>query len=87
MRNRFGQEDRGRAFRMYSRMASPTSRCRRIFLRASAFGVVHRERLRAPVEVAQQQTRYLPAAQSVNRQQEQDGSGAQRGGAISLYTS
>src|ERR1017187_1207165 len=33
----------------------------RIFLCTSAFRVVHRERLRAPVEVAQQQARYLPA--------------------------
>ncbi len=34
----------------------------RILLRASAFGVVHRERLRVPVEVAHQQTLYLAAA-------------------------
>ena len=31
VRNRFRQEDRGRAFRMYARMASPTSRCRGYF--------------------------------------------------------
>src|ERR1035441_8402521 len=45
----------------------------RILLRAAAFGVIHRERLRAPVEVTQQQTRYLAAAQSVYCQKEQDG--------------
>ncbi|MGA9669445.1 MAG: hypothetical protein WBQ94_09570, partial [Terracidiphilus sp.] len=51
----------------------------RILLSASAFRVIHRERLRAPVEITQQKTRYLAAAQSVQGQKEQNGFGAQRG--------
>jgi len=44
-----------------------------VFLYASPLGVVHRERLQPPVEVAQKQARYLAAAQPINRQEQQDG--------------
>jgi hypothetical protein len=57
----------------------------RIFLRASAFGVIDCERLRTPVEVAQQQTTYLPTAQTINCQKVQDCSGAHRGRSVAPY--
>lgn len=56
-----------------------------VFLYASPLGVVHRERLQPPVEVAQKQARYLAAAQPINRQEQQDGFSAQGDRAVSLY--
>ena len=43
------------------------------------------ERLRTPVEVAQQQTTYLPTTQTINCQKVQDCSGAHRGRSVAPY--
>ena len=56
-----------------------------VFLYAPALGVVHRERLQPPVEVAQKQARYLTATQSINRQEQQGGFSAQGGGTVPRY--
>ena len=55
-----------------------------IFLHASALGVIHCERLLPPVEVTQQQARYLSTAQPIYRQEQQDRPGAKGDNALPL---